>query len=54
MNRPKQGFSLPLGAWLRGELRDTARERILQAIAGGQVDACDEIGQNIFLGNTAC
>src|SRR6266853_5817577 len=26
VNRPKQGFSLPLGAWLRGELRDTARD----------------------------
>jgi asparagine synthase (glutamine-hydrolysing) len=31
VNRPKQGFSLPLGAWLRGELRDTAQDLLFSA-----------------------
>jgi asparagine synthase (glutamine-hydrolysing) len=31
--RPKQGFELPLAAWLRGDLRDTARDLLFSARA---------------------
>ncbi len=31
VNRRKQGFSIPLGAWLRGELRDMARDLLFSA-----------------------
>jgi asparagine synthase (glutamine-hydrolysing) len=29
LDRPKQGFSVPMADWLRGELRDYAREVLL-------------------------
>ena len=29
LDRPKQGFSVPIGDWFRGELRDVAREVLL-------------------------
>jgi asparagine synthase (glutamine-hydrolysing) len=32
-SRPKQGFELPLAAWLRGDLRDTARDLLFSARA---------------------
>jgi asparagine synthase (glutamine-hydrolysing) len=35
-NRGKQGFSLPVGAWLRGELRGWAQERLLGSPALGE------------------
>jgi asparagine synthase (glutamine-hydrolysing) len=31
VNRPKQGFSIPLAAWLRGDLRDTAHDLLFSA-----------------------
>jgi asparagine synthase (glutamine-hydrolysing) len=31
LDRPKQGFSVPLTAWLRGELRDWSREILLDS-----------------------
>ncbi len=33
VSRPKQGFELPLAAWLRGALRDTARDLLFSARA---------------------
>lgn len=33
IHRPKMGFSIPLGAWLRGELRPTAEELLLSGRA---------------------
>jgi asparagine synthase (glutamine-hydrolysing) len=32
-SRPKQGFDLPLAAWIRGDLRDTARDLLFSARA---------------------
>jgi asparagine synthase (glutamine-hydrolysing) len=32
--RPKQGFDLPLGAWIRGPLRDLAVERLDERVLG--------------------
>jgi asparagine synthase (glutamine-hydrolysing) len=39
VHRPKQGFSIPLGAWLRGDLRDVAHDLLLsrRALARGYV-----------------
>ncbi len=41
LNRPKQGFGVPIGDWFRGELRDFTRETLLsdKAIARGWFQA---------------
>jgi asparagine synthase (glutamine-hydrolysing) len=39
IERPKAGFSVPVGRWLRGPLREWARERIEAAQLGGLFDA---------------
>jgi asparagine synthase (glutamine-hydrolysing) len=31
VDRPKQGFSIPLGAWLRSDLRETAHDLLFSA-----------------------
>jgi asparagine synthase (glutamine-hydrolysing) len=36
VHRPKQGFELPLAAWLRGELREIARDLLFSAQAAGR------------------
>jgi asparagine synthase (glutamine-hydrolysing) len=36
LHRPKMGFNLPLDAWLRGELREPARELLLGARSRGR------------------
>lgn len=36
LNRPKQGFGVPLGDWFRGELKDFARETLLSDKAIGR------------------
>ncbi len=36
LDRPKQGFSVPLADWLRGDLRGWAREVLLDPIALGR------------------
>jgi asparagine synthase (glutamine-hydrolysing) len=36
IHRPKQGFEIPLAAWLRGELRDMGRELLLSPRALGR------------------
>lgn len=33
LNRPKQGFQVPLGAWFRGELRETMKQQVLASDA---------------------
>jgi asparagine synthase (glutamine-hydrolysing) len=40
LDRPKQGFSVPLSAWLRGDLRDWSRDILLDAdtLARGYFD----------------
>ena len=35
LDRPKQGFSVPLAGWLRGELRDYSRELLLDPASFG-------------------
>lgn len=41
LDRPKQGFSVPIGDWLAGELREHAREVLLDPAARGR-DLFDE------------
>jgi asparagine synthase (glutamine-hydrolysing) len=36
LHRPKQGFEIPVAAWLRGELRPLAEEVVLSARAAGR------------------
>jgi asparagine synthase (glutamine-hydrolysing) len=36
LDRPKQGFSVPLAEWLRGDLRERARELLLDPAALGR------------------
>jgi len=36
VHRPKQGFELPLAAWLRGDLRDMARDLLFSTRATGR------------------
>ncbi|NJC74294.1 asparagine synthetase B, partial [Planosporangium thailandense] len=36
LNRPKMGFGVPLGSWLRTELRDLARDVLTDATARGR------------------
>ena len=36
LDRPKQGFSVPLSTWLRGELRDWSREILLDRTTRGR------------------
>jgi asparagine synthase (glutamine-hydrolysing) len=36
INRPKQGFEIPLGAWLRGELREMARDLLFSPRAAAR------------------
>jgi len=40
LNRPKQGFALPLGHWIRGELKDLVRSTLLdpQTLQRGYFD----------------
>ncbi len=40
LNRPKQGFGVPIGDWFRGELRDFTREMLLgsEAVSRGWFD----------------
>ncbi len=34
VHRPKRGFAVPVGAWMRGELRDEVREQLLAPAPG--------------------
>jgi asparagine synthase (glutamine-hydrolysing) len=36
LDRPKQGFSVPLAEWLRGDLREYSRELLLDPAAFGR------------------
>jgi asparagine synthase (glutamine-hydrolysing) len=36
VHRPKQGFELPLAGWLRGTLREVARELLFSRLVGGR------------------
>jgi asparagine synthase (glutamine-hydrolysing) len=39
VGRPKQGFTLPFDAWMRGSLRDVARQGVQSAVSCGWVNA---------------
>jgi len=39
VGRPKQGFTLPFDAWMRGSLRDVARQGVQSAVSRGWVNA---------------
>ena len=39
VNRPKQGFTLPFDAWMRGDLRDATRDGLQTLAVQGWIDA---------------
>ena len=48
VHRPKQGFELPLSAWLRGELRDMARDLLLSPRTAGRGYVRPEVVKRIW------